>query len=100
MSTYDTGWQLVTLIGPNLTLAQQAKGAVHVHKQDCGDIKRQYRHSLSNAWSMVAVSKRDVVNAEYADHIREGSMTEEEAFDDIWFAPCVTLPTSQESQVK
>ncbi len=85
--------QRVTIIGPNLPRADEAKGTFHVHAEGCSDGIR-LQHRAEPGWTIDASSRERCALSVYADHIDEGSMDLADALADLYFAPCVTLPTS------
>jgi len=86
----------VTVIGPNLMTKDAERGEMHVHAAGCRDIARtEKRNQLGKSYShdlIGAASKEQVADWIYCDHIDEGSMTLDDAMDQLYFAPCVKLP--------
>ena len=76
--------QNLTIFGPNLK--DQSKGTFVVHAAECADCRKlQGEHQTAAQ----ASSEMEVVADIYQDMIYEGSITPEQALQDIHFAPCV-----------
>jgi hypothetical protein len=109
----------VVIAGPNLN--DQRKGQFHVHLSGCHDLVKNAKREpeYMNGWEVDVHSREDVVRAIYSDHIAEHDnelkwmrenpndrlsqsyaaqpggipmKSDWRHYDDVWLAPCVTLP--------
>ena len=76
----------VTVIGPNLSGPDQAKGTIHVHASGCADVGKTLKRSGQNGQSGLEVANRLAVAEAWFDFLDDPS----EGLSEIWFAPCVT----------
>lgn len=67
---------------------------MEVHADGCADLSRGRRGQTKGAgsWTIEAATMREAAIAISSDFIAEGSMTEDEALEHVYFAPCVKLP--------
>lgn len=76
----------ITIFGPNLR--DQSKGTFVVHATgcaDCGKLSREQQYTVE------ASTYEAIADDIYSDMIAEGSMTTNDAMQDIHFSPCVKL---------
>lgn len=64
-----------------------------VHKDGCRDLRR-YRNEAPYEWAEDHETLRSCAISVSSDFIKEGSMTEDESLEYVYFYPCVTLPES------
>lgn len=79
----------VTIFGPNLSGAMQAKGYMHAHAAGCADCRKYHGEQ---GWTVEVTSRREIVEAIYADHMDETPNADWHDFDDLYVAPCLSLP--------
>lgn len=84
----------VQICGPNLNHPSTGC-AFRVHAATCSHAKRDMCPPLNwdeNGWKMQASSLQEIAACIYKDMINEGSMTEDDALEDVDFCACVKLP--------
>ena len=85
----------VTVIGPNLPSRLANRGSMHVHKAGCRDIAIEH-YPMENADTMEAANVAEIVESIYpaSDFCYDPENPAEYApyRDDIYVAPCVTIP--------
>lgn len=84
---------LVSIIGPNLSREDQAKGTFHVHRADCSDVAKTIRRAGGrDSYNDVVEVNSMRACAEYVYPVGEFEYWDEDPdsyIDDLWFAPCV-----------
>lgn len=78
----------LTVIGPNLSSAQQQLGQFHVHAAGCADIARKYQGARIGTASFASV--QEIVESVYEDMIGESDPDETwgDYASEFHFAPC------------
>lgn len=65
---------------------------LEVHRTGCQHLNRRPLRYQDQSWTEDHESLSAAAESFACDFIAEGSMTPEEALDEVHFAPCVTLP--------
>lgn len=84
----------VTIYGPNLNRAAQAKGEMHVHAEGCADGSHYgpgRKYGGDGGWTIEATTRKDVVSAIYPPEDFGYDEADWRDYDDLYVAPCVQL---------